>query len=375
MLTDCLGLNCKKCVKLQKKKISSLDRLSCNYKLNSREMFFYCDKNRNLSLQSIMKKLMKTHIKVQKCKLSVTFTKAVGRTGVFAASPGPYVWHLWSKGWRWCKARIHIQQAGLPTRIRISSNKRWALFFIGCQAGLFFLPVLQCNWASLWLLHQTASALSRGFTHTSQEKWEPDTPLWCLLVMDTKQQVWHSQTVRKFQIIWQLFLLATPWMCSAKKQKMSAVFLVARLFLAFSARIVERVRAAGFPALPTICWILTEESNPWTIKSVFTNKRHLFSDTLLKNAKETFVFRWMRTWAQQHPEKKRGDAPQSPRSATTAAVAVSAGSSDPGQKQDRQDAVLPGHAGGEVGGDFWTALGGSNERFPSRSAAGAAGQT
>lgn len=138
MLTDCLGLNCKKCVKLQKKKISSLDRLSCNYKLNSREMFFYCDKNRNLSLQSIMKKLMKTHIKVQKCKLSVTFTKAVGRTGVFAASPGPYVWHLWSKGWRWCKARIHIQQAGLPTRIRISSNKRWALFFIGCQAGLFF---------------------------------------------------------------------------------------------------------------------------------------------------------------------------------------------------------------------------------------------
>lgn len=83
----------------------------------------------------------------------------------------------------------------------------------------------------------------------------------------------------------------------------------------------------------------------------------------------------MRTWAQQHPEKKRGDAPQSPRSATTAAVAVSAGSSDPGQKQDRQDAVLPGHAGGEVGGDFWKALRGSNERFPSRSAAGAAGQT
>lgn len=177
MLTDCLGLNCKKCVKLQKKKISSLDRLSCNYKLNSREMFFYCDKNRNLSLQSIMKKLMKTHIKVQKCKLSVTFTKAVGRTGVFAASPGPYVWHLWSKGWRWCKARIHIQQAGLPTRIRISSNKRWALFFIGCQAGLFFLPVLQCNWASLWLLHQTASALSRGFTHTSQERNENQTLL------------------------------------------------------------------------------------------------------------------------------------------------------------------------------------------------------
>lgn len=91
MLTDCLGLNGKKCVKLQKKEISSLDRLSCNYKLNSRKMLFYCDKNRNLSLQSIVKKLVKIHIKVQKFKLSVTFPKAVGRTGVFAASPGPYV--------------------------------------------------------------------------------------------------------------------------------------------------------------------------------------------------------------------------------------------------------------------------------------------
>lgn len=97
-------------------------------------------------------------------------------------------------------------------------------FLLGSRQDCFFLPVLQCNWASLWLLHQTASALSRGFTHTSQEKWEPETPLWCLLVMDTKQQVWHSQTVRKFQIIWQLFLLATPWMCSAKKQKMSLQF-------------------------------------------------------------------------------------------------------------------------------------------------------
>lgn len=82
----------------------------------------------------------------------------------------------------------------------------------------------------------------------------------------------------------------------------------------------------------------------------------------------------MRTWAQQNPEKKRGDAPQSPRPAA-AAVAVSAGSSEPREKADRQDAVLSGLAGGDFGGDFWTALGGSDERFPSRSAAGAAGQT
>lgn len=79
--------------------------------------------------------------------------------------------------------------------------------------------------------------------------------------------------------------------------------------------------------------------------------------------------------------EERRDAAKDPRPAaaaapgSAAAVGVSAGSSEPGEKEGRQDAVLPGPAGGDFGADVRTALGGSDERFPSRSAAGAAGQT
>lgn len=85
-----------------------------------------------------------------------------------------------------------------------------------------------------------------------------------------------TQIVRSFQIVWPLLLLATPWRGS-RCQNVSAAFLVARLFLGFSARTEECLRAAGFTALPSIYWIVIEESNLLTIKSVYSNKRHFCS--------------------------------------------------------------------------------------------------
>ncbi len=72
------------------------------------------------------------------------------------------------------------------------------------------------------------------------------------------------------------------------------------------------------------------------------------------------------------------DAASDPRPAAAAPGGAAAGRArrrGPGTKEGHQDPVLPGPAGGGPGADVRAALGGSNERFPPRPAAGAAGQT
>lgn len=73
------------------------------------------------------------------------------------------------------------------------------------------------------------------------------------------------------------------------------------------------------------------------------------------------------------------DAAPDPRPAAAApggaAAAGLVGRGQPGAEEGHQEAVLPGPAGGDPGADVRAALRGSDERFPPRAAAGAAGQT
>lgn len=71
------------------------------------------------------------------------------------------------------------------------------------------------------------------------------------------------------------------------------------------------------------------------------------------------------------------DAASDPRPAAVApgcAAPRLVGRGEPGSKEGRQDPVLPGSAGGDPGADVRAPLGGRDERFSSRPAAGAAGQ-
>lgn len=73
------------------------------------------------------------------------------------------------------------------------------------------------------------------------------------------------------------------------------------------------------------------------------------------------------------------DASADPRPAAAApgraAAAGLAGRGSSGTEEGQQGSGLPGPAGGDPGADVRASLGGSDERFPSRPAAGAAGQT
>lgn len=73
------------------------------------------------------------------------------------------------------------------------------------------------------------------------------------------------------------------------------------------------------------------------------------------------------------------DAASQPRPSASAApgcaAAGLAGRGGTGTEEGHQDPVLPGPAGGDPGADVRAPLGGSDERFPPRPAAGAARQT
>lgn len=165
-----------------------------------------------------------------------------------------------TSGLRGGDARIHIQQAGLPTRIRISSNKRWALFFYwGPGRTVFFC---QCFSVTEPLSGCCIRPPQRsvGVLRTRRRRNE-NQRLLCGVFSSWTQS--SRCDTHKLLENFKLFGNYSSWRrrgCVVPKNK--------KCLCSFPGgapvpRLQRQDRGTcGFPALPTICWILTEESNP-----------------------------------------------------------------------------------------------------------------